>query len=92
MGTLLVRHAAVMQTLDGEYQELPDDDLLAKDGFLCQFGPTVQSPSTANGFHQWSHKAFSALFESPHNRFFLRLNAELRDVESVINSPRYALH
>jgi cytosine/adenosine deaminase-related metal-dependent hydrolase len=48
MGTLLVRHAAVLVTMDEEHQEIPDGGLFAEDGFIRQVGPTEQLPSTAD--------------------------------------------
>lgn len=48
MGTLLVRHAAILVTMDDEHQEIPDGGLFAKDGFIHQVGPTDQLPSTAD--------------------------------------------
>jgi cytosine/adenosine deaminase-related metal-dependent hydrolase len=46
MGTLLVRHAAVIATMDGE--EVRDGAILARDGWIEQVGSTAQLPEAAD--------------------------------------------
>ena len=46
MGTLLVRHATVLVTMDGS--EIADGGLLARDGRIEKVGPTDQLPSGAD--------------------------------------------
>jgi cytosine/adenosine deaminase-related metal-dependent hydrolase len=46
MGTLLIRHAEVLVTMDGE--EIGDGALLARDGWIEEVGPTPQLPDTAD--------------------------------------------
>lgn len=48
MGTLLVRNAAVLVTMDEEHQEIPDGGLFIEDGFIRQVAPTDQLPSIAD--------------------------------------------
>ena len=46
MGTLLVRHAEVLVTMDGE--EIRDGGLLARDGWIEQVAPTAELPVEAD--------------------------------------------
>ncbi|HSK06654.1 MAG TPA: 8-oxoguanine deaminase [Acidimicrobiia bacterium] len=46
MGTLLLRHAAVIATMDGE--EIPDGAILARDGWIEQVGQTDLLPKDAD--------------------------------------------
>ncbi len=46
MGTLLVRHAEVLVTMDGE--EINDGALFARDGWIDEVGPTSELPATAD--------------------------------------------
>ncbi|MGH8952032.1 MAG: 8-oxoguanine deaminase [Acidimicrobiia bacterium] len=46
MGTLLVRHAEVLATMDG--QEIRDGALLARDGWIERVGPTADLPGIAD--------------------------------------------
>jgi cytosine/adenosine deaminase-related metal-dependent hydrolase len=46
MGTLLVRHAETLATMDG--QEIRDGALLARDGWIEQVGPTAELPDQAD--------------------------------------------
>lgn len=46
MGTLLLRNAAVLATMDGA--EIADGGLYARDGWIEQVGPTADLPTTAD--------------------------------------------
>ena len=48
MSTLLVRHAAILATMDDHRREIPDGGLFVRDGFIEQAGPTDQLPSSAD--------------------------------------------
>jgi 8-oxoguanine deaminase len=48
MTTLLVRHAEVLVTMDGNRRELVDGGLFVRDGWIEQVGPTGALPSTAD--------------------------------------------
>jgi cytosine/adenosine deaminase-related metal-dependent hydrolase len=48
MVTLLLRHAAVLVTMDDRGTEIPDGAVLARDGWIEQVGPTAVLPSTAD--------------------------------------------
>jgi cytosine/adenosine deaminase-related metal-dependent hydrolase len=48
MGTLLVRHAAVVVTMDGRRREIADGGIFARDGWIELVGPTAELPATAD--------------------------------------------
>jgi 8-oxoguanine deaminase len=48
MPTLLVRHATVLVTMDGQRREIPDGGLFARDGWIEQVGRTADLPATAD--------------------------------------------
>ncbi|HEX2981641.1 MAG TPA: 8-oxoguanine deaminase, partial [Anaerolineaceae bacterium] len=48
MPTLLVRHAALLVTMDGERREISDGALFIRDGFIEQVGPTRDLPTEAD--------------------------------------------
>ncbi|MEW6718310.1 MAG: 8-oxoguanine deaminase [Chloroflexota bacterium] len=48
MPTLLVKHAALVVTMDDHQREIPDGGLFVRDGFIEQVGPTSQLPPTAD--------------------------------------------
>jgi cytosine/adenosine deaminase-related metal-dependent hydrolase len=48
MPTLLIRHAALLATMDDHRREIPDGGLFARDGFIEQVGPTAELPSEAD--------------------------------------------
>lgn len=48
MGTLLVKHAQIMVTMDDLRREILDGGLFIRDGFIEQAGPTNDLPQTAD--------------------------------------------
>lgn len=48
MGTLLVRNAEVLVTMDGDRTEIPSGGLFARDGWIEQIGSTDSLPDTAD--------------------------------------------
>lgn len=48
MGTLLIRNARVLVTMDDRRRELSDAGLFARDGVIEQVGPTDELPATAD--------------------------------------------
>lgn len=48
MSTLLVKHAAVLVTMDDLRREIPDGGLFIRDGFIEQVGATSELPTTAD--------------------------------------------
>ncbi len=48
MTTLLVRHAAILVSMDDHRREIPDGGLFIRDGFIEQVGPTTELPENAD--------------------------------------------
>lgn len=48
MTTLLLRHAEVLVTMDGNRREIADGGLFARDGWIEQVGPTSELPENAD--------------------------------------------
>jgi cytosine/adenosine deaminase-related metal-dependent hydrolase len=48
MPTLLLRHAALLATMDDARREIPDGGLFIRDGFIEQVSPTSELPATAD--------------------------------------------
>jgi cytosine/adenosine deaminase-related metal-dependent hydrolase len=48
MGTLLIKNAAIIVTMDKLRQEIPSGGLFIRDGFIEQVGQTTELPSTAD--------------------------------------------
>jgi len=48
MPTLLVKHAAILVTMDDHRREIPDGGLFIRDGFIEQVGPTQDLPQAAD--------------------------------------------
>jgi 8-oxoguanine deaminase len=46
--TLLLRHADVLVTMDGDRREIPDGAIFARDGWIEAVGPTASLPETAD--------------------------------------------
>ena len=50
MGTLLVRNAELLVTMDSERRRIPDGALLARDNVIEAVGPTVDLPDSADSY------------------------------------------
>jgi 8-oxoguanine deaminase len=48
MASLLIRHTAILVTMDGERREIPDGGFFAQDGWIEQVGLTDELPTTAD--------------------------------------------
>ncbi len=48
MSSLLVRHAAILVTMDEERREIPNGGFFAQDGWIRQVGPTDELPTNAD--------------------------------------------
>ncbi len=48
MTTLLIRHAAVLVTMDEKRREIPDAGIFVRNGWIEQVGPTEQLPTNAD--------------------------------------------
>jgi 8-oxoguanine deaminase len=68
MSSLLVRHAAILVTMDGERREIPDGGLFAQDGWIEQVGPTHELPASADEVLDLSdHIVFPGLINTHHH-------------------------
>lgn len=48
MGTLLLKHASILATMDDDQQEIPDGGLYIRDNVIRQVGPTSKLPASAD--------------------------------------------
>ncbi len=70
MGSLLVRNAAVLVTMDGERREIPGGGLYAEDGFVTRVGPTADLPGTADEvFDAAGHVVLPGLINTHHHLY-----------------------
>jgi len=70
MGTLLVKHAAVLVTMDPDRREIRDGGLFARDGWIEQVGPTAELPDTADEVLDMSaHVVMPGLVNTHHHLY-----------------------
>jgi cytosine/adenosine deaminase-related metal-dependent hydrolase len=70
MPTLLVRHATVLVTMDGQRRELPDGGLFARDGWIEQVGVTADLPAAADEVLDLSgHVVLPGLINTHHHLY-----------------------
>ena len=70
MPTLLIRHADVLVTMDGERREIADGALLVRDGLIEQVGPTAALPASADEVLDLSgHVVLPGLVNTHHHLF-----------------------
>ena len=68
MSTLLIRHAALIVTMDEGRRELQDAGLYARDGFIEQIGPTQALPESADEILDLTdHILFPGLVNTHHH-------------------------
>jgi 8-oxoguanine deaminase len=68
MSSLLVRHAAILVTMDGERREIPDGGLFAREGWIEQVGPTDELPTRADEILELTdHIVFPGLINTHHH-------------------------
>jgi 8-oxoguanine deaminase len=68
MPSLLVRHAAILVTMDGERREIPDGGIFVQDGWIEQVGPTDELPATADEILDLTgHIIFPGLINTHHH-------------------------
>jgi 8-oxoguanine deaminase len=73
MGSLLVRHADVLVTMDGERREIRDGGFYAKDGWIEQVGPTDELPTTAEEVLDLSDHIVHPGLVNTHHHFYQTL-------------------
>ena len=70
MGSLLVRNAAVLVTMDDDRREIADGGLYAEDGFVTAVGPSANLPGTADEvFDASGHLVVPGLVNTHHHLY-----------------------
>jgi 8-oxoguanine deaminase len=77
MATLLIRHAAVLVTMDDQRQEIPDGALLARDGWIEQVGPTDTLPPKADAVLDLTDHLVLPGLVNTHHHFYQTLTRAL---------------
>src|SRR3990172_3950294 len=68
MGTLLVRHAEILVTMDDRRREIADGGLFIREGVIEQVGPTAELPATADEVLDLrGHVLFPGLINTHHH-------------------------
>jgi cytosine/adenosine deaminase-related metal-dependent hydrolase len=73
MTTLLIRHAALVVTMDDQRREIPDGGLFARDGFIEVVGPTQSLPTTADTVMDLSGCILLPGLVNTHHHFYQNL-------------------
>lgn len=83
MGTLLVRHARVLVTMDDEGTEIVDGGLFARDGFIEAVGPTQALPDAADSIVDLTgHVVLPGLINT-HHHFYQTLTRAIPGAQDV---------
>ena len=70
MGTLLVRHAEILVTMDDRRREIADGGLFIREGVIEQVGPTAELPATADEVLDLrGHVLFPGLINTHHHLY-----------------------
>lgn len=77
MGTLLVRHARLLVTMDPQRRELADGGLFARDDVIEQVGPTTSLPATAHEVIDARDQVVIPGLVNTHHHFFQTLTRVL---------------
>jgi cytosine/adenosine deaminase-related metal-dependent hydrolase len=75
--TLLIKHAALLVTMDDHRREIPDGGLFARDGFLEQVGSSDQLPTSADEVLDLSGHILLPGLINTHHHFFQTLTRAL---------------
>ena len=73
MSTLLVKHAQVLATMDGERREILDGGMFIEGGFIKQVGPSADLPATADEVLDLSGHLVLPGFINTHHHFYQTL-------------------
>lgn len=73
MSTLLIRHAAVLVTMDDHRREIPDGGLFVRDGFIEQSGPSAELPTQADEILDLSGHILLPGLVNTHHHFYQTL-------------------
>ena len=77
MSTLLIKHAALLVTMDQERREIPDGGLFVRDGFIQQVGATGDLPETADEVIDLSGHVVIPGMVNTHHHFYQTLTRVL---------------
>ena len=70
MGSLLIRDATVLVTMDGTRREIENGALYCEDGFITQVGPTAELPGSADEvFDATGHVVLPGLVNTHHHLY-----------------------
>ena len=73
MSTLLVRHAAVLATMDDTGTEIPDGGFFARDGWIEQVSPSSELPATADRIIDCHNRVVIPGLVNTHHHFYQTL-------------------
>lgn len=82
-GTLLVRHATVLVTMDAQRREIADGALFARDGVIEAVGPTDALPSQADTVVDASGQVVMPGLVNTHHHFYQTLTRALPAAQDV---------
>jgi len=73
MSTLLLRHAAILVTMDDHRREIPDGGLFVRDGFIEQVGPSDDLPGEADEILDLTDHIIMPGLVNTHHHFYQTL-------------------
>ena len=73
MSTLLLKHAALLVTMDDLRREIPDGGLFVRDGFIEKVGPTSSMPEKADEILDASGHIILPGLVNTHHHFYQTL-------------------
>ncbi|MFY9512282.1 MAG: 8-oxoguanine deaminase [Rubrivivax sp.] len=83
MATLLLRHATLLATMDGQRREIADGALFARDGVIEAVGATAQLPATADEVIDARGQVVLPGLVNTHHHCYQTLTRALRPAQDV---------
>ena len=83
MPTLLIKHAALLATMDAERREITDGALFIRDGFIEQVGKTEELPQTADEIIDMSGHVVMPGLVNTHHHFYQTLTRVLPSAQDA---------
>lgn len=83
MSTLLIKHAALLATMDAERREITDGALFIRDGFIEQVGKTEELPQTADEIIDMSGHVVMPGLVNTHHHFYQTLTRVLPSAQDA---------
>jgi cytosine/adenosine deaminase-related metal-dependent hydrolase len=83
MTTLLVRHIALLATVDDQRREIVDGAMLARDGWIERVGPTPALPATADEILELPHHLVLPGLINTHHHLYQTLTRALPAAQDV---------